>query len=170
MAILSARSPLAALLVGASLLLHGAVFAADLSVLIQQLPGTRFKVWHAEGSTRLSEDELMELEAVASPEGSAPVKTAYGPARAYATPEGIFVRLPELKSDGTLLLERDACSAIKAWHEDGAATLSDDELTELVLSAKPDGGKSIALGARRAKAYITHHGVMAVIWTPARKP
>lgn len=140
--------------------------AADISVLIQLLPGSKYKVWHAEGPTKLSEDELMELEAVATREGSAPVNTSFGPARAYSTPDGVFVKLPQLKTDGTLLLERDVCSAIKAWHEEGAAILSEDELTELVLAAKPDGGKSITLGARKAKAYITQHGVMAVIWTP----
>ncbi len=144
--------------------------AADTTLLIQLEPNGRFKVWHTEGETNLPEEQVLALEAAARPEGGETLDTAAGPARAYVTQAGITIAVPGAQSDKTLLIDRDACGGVKVWHAEGATRLTEDELTELVLTALPGGGKRVSVGGNYAKAFTTGLGVMAVIWQPVRRP
>jgi hypothetical protein len=147
-----------------------AAFAADGTMLIQSASDGRFKVWQSEGESQLTERELLILEGTARPEGSAPLTTRFGVARAFDTPDGIVVELPEARRDRALLLDHDACSAIKAWHAgDGAGEFTDDQLADIFLSAAPEGGRNIQVGGRLVKAFSTRIGVKAVYWTPLKK-
>jgi hypothetical protein len=110
------------------------------------------------------------LEAAATPEGSRRVMTAAGFAQAFDTPNGILISLPGLGPERAVLIDRDGCGGIKLWHSHGNINPSEDELTDLVLAALPEGGKRIALGKLSAKAYSTKIGVIAVIWKPVAKP
>jgi hypothetical protein len=143
--------------------------AAGDTLLIQAAAEGKFKVWQAEGETQLSENELLILEGTATPQGGPALATRFGPARAFETPDGIVVELPEAPRDKALLLDHDACTAIRAWHADKAPGISDEQLADVYLSATPDGGKTLQLGDRLAKAYSTRLGVKAVFWTPLRK-
>lgn len=140
--------------------------AEDAALLIQIQPDGRYQVWHAGDQSPLSEDELLSLEAGATPEGGRSLVTAAGLARAYDTPNGVLIRLPALGPDKALLIDRDDCGGIKVWHSQGTVHPTDDELTELVLSALPGGGKRVAVGKLHAKAYSTKIGVIAVVWKP----
>lgn len=145
--------------------------AADNALLIQTDTAGKFVVWHIEGETNLTEDELMLLEASAAAEGGRSVATSYGPARAYETSDGIVIVLAEARRDGKLLLDHDACSALKTWHAEGATHLTDDQLADLVLTATADGRVAVSIGSYRARAYITKLGVMATLWKPVpRQP
>lgn len=145
--------------------------AADSTLLIQTETAGKFKVWHTEGETNLTEQELILFEATAVPEGGSILATGYGPAQAYETSDGIVIVFAEARRDRKLLLDHDACSAVKAWHSEGATQLTDDQLADLVVTATPDGGATVAIGAYRAKAYLTKLGVMATLWKPvARRP
>ncbi|MDT3734764.1 MAG: hypothetical protein ROZ00_00890 [Denitratisoma sp.] len=95
--------------------------------------------------------------------------TSAGLARAYDTSYGVLIRLPALGPDRALLLDRDGCGGIKVWQSQGTVHPTEDELTELVLTALPDGGRPVTLGKLRAKAYSTKFGVIAVIWRPTPK-
>lgn len=143
--------------------------AADHTLLIQMEREGKFRVWHAAGETNLSERELLLLEASAAPGGGPAVATGQGPARAYETPAGILIVVADAQRDKTLLLDREACSALKAWHSEGATQLSDDQLAELVVTATPDGGPAIMIGSYRAKAHTTRLGVMVVLWPPLKR-
>lgn len=144
--------------------------AADNVLLIQLRPGGGFTVWHTEGESQLSDEEAMALEVTAKPEGGEQTQTSAGPARAYETSEGVMISLPAAKSDKALLLDRDSCGHIRLWHAAGATTLSDDEITDVFMSALPGGGKRITLGDWHVKAFITRLGVTAALWlAPARK-
>jgi hypothetical protein len=48
--------------------------------------------------------------------------------------------------------------------------LTDEQMTDLVLSALPDGGKRVSIGSNYAKAYSVELGVVAVIWAPVQRP
>ncbi|MBZ0124742.1 MAG: hypothetical protein K8F32_00050 [Rhodocyclaceae bacterium] len=143
--------------------------ADDTALLIQLQPDGRYQVWHAGGQPPLSDDELLALEASATPEGGRNVVTSAGLARAYDTSYGVLIRLPALGPDRALLLDRDGCGGIKVWQSQGTVHPTEDELTELVLTALPEGGKPVTLGKLRAKAYSTKFGVIAVIWRPTPK-
>lgn len=150
-------------------LLAGSAVAADSAVLIQLQPGGAYRVWHNEGATRLSEDEILQLDAEATAEGSVPIATSAGPASAKRTDAGVVISVPGAAADRTLLVDRDACSAIRTWHVEGPTRLSDDQLTELVLAAVPGGGPRVRLdGGRYAKSFLTPLGVMAAIWMPGK--
>jgi hypothetical protein len=95
--------------------------------------------------------------------------TPFGPARAFETAEGVVVELPAAPRDKALLLDHDACSAIKAWHAAGDTGLSDEQLADVYLSAEAEGGRNLLIGDRLAKAYTTRIGVKAVFWTPLKK-
>lgn len=110
------------------------------------------------------------LEAAATPEGSRRVMTAAGFAQAFDTPNGILISLPGLGPERAVLIDRDGCGGIKIWHAQGDVNLTEDELTEIVLSALPEGGKNVALSRYHAKAYSTKIGVIAAIWKPVAKP
>jgi hypothetical protein len=137
---------------------------AEDNVLLIRQGSEGFVVWHTEGESRLSDDELLELMATATPEGGEIRLTPLGPARAYELPEGILVRLPAAARDKALLVDRDACGHIIVWHADGPARLSDDELTEAVMSALPEGGPRLRFGDRYAKAFVGHLGVTVTLW------
>ena len=144
--------------------------AEDSALLIQLRPDGRYTVWHAGGQSPLSEDEIGALEASARPEGGRSMLTAAGLARAFEMPSGVLIRLPALGPDRSLLIDHDGCGGIKVWHDRGDVNLTEDELTELVLSALPEGGKNVVLGQYHAKAYSTKIGVIAAIWRPRARP
>ena len=143
--------------------------AEDTALLIQLRPDGHYTVWHAGGQSPIGEDEIGALEASARPEGGRGVLTAAGLARAFETPNGVLIRLPALGPDRALLIDHDGCGGIKVWHDRGDVNLTEDELTELVLSALPEGGKNLVLGKYHAKAYSTKIGVIAAIWQPTAK-
>ncbi len=143
--------------------------AEDTALLVQLQPDGHYQVWHAGGQPRLGDDELLALEASATPEGGRNVVTSAGLARAYDTSYGVLIRLPALGPDRALLLDRDGCGGIKVWQSQGTVHPTEDELTELVLTALPEGGKPVTLGKLRAKAYSTKFGVIAAIWRPTPK-
>ena len=143
--------------------------AADNVLLIQMQPGGRYLVWHTEGESQLTDDEAMALEVTAKPGGGEEVPTSAGPARAYETSDGVTISLSAAKNDKTLLIDRDSCGHIRLWHAAGTTNLSDDEITDIVMSALPEGGKRITLGSRHVKAFITRLGVTATLWNVPAK-
>jgi hypothetical protein len=143
--------------------------AADNSLLIQVEPGGGYRVWHTEGATHLSEEEILALAANATPEGSALQQVSAGPARAFQTANGVIIELPEAASDRKLLVDRDACGAIKVWHADGETQLTEEQMTELVVSALPGGGKLVKVDGRYAKSFVTPLGYAVVIWAPVKR-
>ena len=159
-----ARKVLAAIVVAVA---AWSALAADNTLLIQLEADGKLKVWHSEGETKLADDELDALEASARPDGGEEMHTAAGAARAYATPSGVTIAFPGARADKALLIDRDACGGLRIWHAAGATALTDDQLTELVLTALPDGGKRVAIGeGRYAKGYTIALGVAIVIWKP----
>jgi hypothetical protein len=147
------------------------VLHAEDNVLLIQTGPQGFVVWHTEGKSRISDDEALETMASARPEGGDAVMTSLGPARGYELPVGVLIRLPEAKSDKALLVDRDACGHIHMWHAEGETQLSDAELTEIVMSALPEGGRRLTLGSRYVKGFITPLGVTATLWKiPGRTP
>ena len=155
-------------LCAALLALHAA--AEDTALLIQLQPDGRYTVWHAGGQSPLNEDEVGALETGAKPEGGRSLLTAAGLAQAFETPNGVLIRLPALGPDRALLIDHDGCGGIKVWHDRGDVNLTEDELTDRVLSALPEGGKNVVLGQYHAKAYTTKIGVIAAIWRPRARP
>lgn len=151
------------------LLAAGLAMAADNALLIQVEPGGGYRVWHTEGSSRLTEDEILMLAAGATPEGSALQPVSAGPARAIQTGNGVVIELPEAAVDRRLLVDRDACGAIKVWHAEGETRLSDEQITELVISALPGGGRPVKVDGRYAKAFITELGYAVVLWAPVKR-
>jgi hypothetical protein len=137
---------------------------ADDNVLLIQTGPQGFVVWHTEGKSRLSDDEALEAMASARPEGGEEIATSLGPARAYELPVGVLIRLPAARSDKALLVDRDACGHIHMWHAEGETQLSDAELTEVVMSALPEGGRRLTLGNRYVKGFVTPLGVTATLW------
>lgn len=146
--------------------------AENSNVLIQLQPGGGFRVWHADGPSELSDDEVMLLDAEAAQDGGRVVATALGPARAVRTELGVVIELPQAASDKALLVDRDACGHLKTWHAEGSTGLTDDQVADLYMSALPGGGPSLLLDAgRKAKGFVTSLGVMVAIWKqrPARR-
>jgi hypothetical protein len=153
------------ILVGWSFLLAGTMaLAADTALLIQVESGGRYRVWHVEGETHMSEEEILSVAANAKPEGGEPVRVAAGTARAFQTEHGVVIEIADAKSDQALLIDRDDCGAIKVWHSEGATHLTDEQLTELVMSALPGGGRRVKVDDRYAKAFVTPLGYAVVIW------
>jgi hypothetical protein len=150
----------------AALFIGLGAFAADNSLLIQLGPDGRYRVWHSEGVTNLTEDEVLTLAAGAKPAGGDPLRVAAGTARAFQTEQGVIIEIADATTDGKLLVDRDECGAIKTWHSDGATKLTDDEVTELVISALPGGGRRVDVGGNFAKAFIAPLGYPVVIWKP----
>lgn len=144
--------------------------AEDTALLIQIETDGRYTVWHAGGKSPLGDEEISALEVTARPEGGKPTLTTAGLAQAFDTPAGMLIRLPALGPDRSLLIDHDGCGGIKVWHDRGDVNLTEDELTELVLSALPEGGKNVVLDKYHAKAYSTKIGVIAAIWKPVAKP
>jgi hypothetical protein len=161
--------PLKRALLAAIFLLAAPVAAAADNSLLIQVEGSGYRVWHSEGATHLSEDEILMLAAGATPGGSALQPVSAGPARAIQTGSGVVIELPEAAADRRLLVDRDACGAIKVWHAEGETHLSDEQITELVISALPGGGRPIKVDGRYAKAFITELGYAVVLWAPVRR-
>lgn len=137
--------------------------AEDNTLLIQQGP-QGFVVWHGEGESRLSDDEILELMATAAPEGGETQTTSRGPARAFELPAGVLIRLPAAARDKALLVDRDACGHVIVWHAEGALKLTEAELAEVVMSALPEGGPRLRFGERYAKAFVGKLGVTVTLW------
>lgn len=145
-----------------------ASWAEDNVLLIQQGP-EGFEVWHTEGLSNLTDNEVLELMATATPKGGAVQATPLGPARAFELKESILIRLLEAQRDKALLVDRDACGHIQLWHAEGVTQLSEDELTEIVLSALPEGGKRLRFGDRYVKGFVGKLGVTATLWKVPQK-
>jgi hypothetical protein len=139
-------------------------FAADNVLLIQLQQGGAYKVWHTEGESQLSDDEVMALEVNARPEGGAEMPTSAGPARAYETSDGVVIKLPAAKTDNAVLVDRDACGHIRLWHAAGTTQLTEEQITDIYISALPEGGKRLSVGNQHVKAFITKLGVTATLW------
>lgn len=142
---------------------------ADNALFIQLRPDGSFKVWHSAGASVLPEDDIYDLEASARPQGGDILATALGRAQAFETKQGIVIELPDAKADKRLLLDRDPCGGLKVWHEEGSTRLPEDTLTELVLTALPNGGARIPAGENVVRGYSVERGVIAVIWKPVRR-
>jgi len=138
--------------------------AADNVLLIQMQPGGHYKVWHTEGESQLSDDEIMALELTATPEGGEEKQTSAGPARAYETGDTVTISLPAARNDKALLIDRDDCGHVRHWHAAGATQLSEDQITDIFMSALPGGGKRITVGVYQVKAFMTKQGVTASLW------
>jgi hypothetical protein len=154
----------------AALLAATTASALDNVLMIQLRPGGGFTVWHTEGESRMTDDEAMRLEAAAKPDGSEAMQTSVGPARAYDTAEGVLIRLSEAKRDNALLVDRDNCGHIRLWHAAGETNPTEDQVTDIFMSALPEGGKRITLGDFHVKAFTTRLGVTASIWPNLKKP
>jgi hypothetical protein len=153
----------------ATFLFMTSVGAADNALLIQMQPGGHYKVWHTEGESRLTEDEVMALEITARPEGGEETPTGAGPARVYETSDGVIIRLPAARNDKAVLIDRDGCGHVRLWHSAGAVNLSEDQITDIVISALPEGGKRIIVGNYHVIAFITNLGVTAALWNVPAK-
>jgi hypothetical protein len=155
------------ILAAIALLICSNAHAAGSTVLIQLTAEGRYRLWYSEGATNLNDEELTTLSASATPQGGEPIRVAAGIARAYDTDKGVVVRIPEAATDSQLLIDRDDCGGVRVWHSDGATVLTEDQLTELVLTAMPAGGKRLTVAGGYAKAFSTRIGVVALIWQPA---
>lgn len=160
--------PVGALLALAFLACISPAAAAETSnLLIQLQPGGGFRVWHAEGASVLDDDEVIQLDANAEPGGGGIMVTGLGPARARRTPLGVIIELQQATSDASLLVDRDACGHLKTWHADGETRLSEEQVTDLFMSALPGGGpRQVLDDGRHAKGFSTELGVMVTIWRP----
>ena len=153
----------------AALLAATSANAADNVLLIQMQPGGSYRVWHIEGESRLSDDEIMALEVTARPEGGEETPTSAGPARVFESSDGVTISLPAARNDKLLLIDRDDCNHVRVWHAAGATSLSEDQITDIVISALPGGGTRLTVGDFHVKAFITKLGVTATLWkVPAK--
>ena len=154
----------------AAFMVATAAHSADNVLLIQLQAVGGFKVWHTEGESQLTDDEIMALEVTAKPGGGDVTRTSAGPARVYESSEGVTISLPEAKHDQTLLIDRDDCNHVRVWHAAGATNLSEDQIADIFMSALPGGGKRLTVGQYHVKAFITKLGVTATLWpAPAKK-
>ncbi len=153
----------------AALMVATAANAADNVLLIQLQAGGGFRVWHTEGESRLTDDEIIELEVTARPGGGEVTQTSAGPVRVYESGDGVTISLLEAKNDETLLIDRDDCNHVRVWHAAGATKFSEDQIADIFMSALPGGGKRITVGDFQVKAFITKQGVTATLWNAAPK-
>lgn len=144
--------------------------AAGDNLLIQLEHDGRYRVWHSEGITTIGEDDALAVAATARPEGGDPLAVAGGRARAFQTEHGVVIEMIDAAADKRLLFDRDACGAVKIWHSEGAARLNEDQMTELVMSALPGGGRRMTIDGRHAKAYIVPLGYTVVFWQQVVRP
>ena len=153
----------------AALMFTTSAGAADNVLLIQMQPGGGYKVWHTEGESELSDDEIMALEVAARPGGGEELPTSAGPARAYETSDGVTISLPAARNDKAVLIDRDDCNHVRLWHAAGTTKLSEDQITDIFMSALPEGGKRLTVGEYQVKAFITKLGVTASLWSAPAK-
>lgn len=151
-------------LVAALLLCLAATVHAEDNVLLVQTGPQGFVVWHVEGESVMPDDDVLELMASAAPEGGREMPSPLGRARAFEMPEGIVIRLLDAPRDKALLVDRDACGHVHLWHAEGATKLSDTQLTEIVMSALPEGGPRLRLNGTYAKGFIGRLGVTITLW------
>lgn len=162
--------PIVKLLAAAALALAALpALATDNTLLIQIADNGKYRVWHTEGDSALNEDEAVALAISARPGGGEKLQTSAGLASAVDTRNGVVVTLHQKDHDNILLIDRDDCGGVKLWHGDGATTLSEAELTELMLTALPAGGARLTIGENYARAYTTRIGVIALLWKPVRR-
>lgn len=164
---------LRALVLGMAFFFATAATRAEDDVLLVQTGPEGFRVWHTEGPSRLSDDEAIVLMASARPEGGPLTMTRLGMAHAHELPgeRGIVIQLLSVERDKSLLVDRDACGHVHLWHAEGSTHLSEAEITEIIVSALPDGGPRITLGDRYAKGVVTPLGIMVMLWKkPITKP
>ena len=147
-----------------ALLAASPALADDNVLLIQLQPGGTYKVWHTEGESKLTDEDVMTLEATASKEGGKEMATGFGPARAFETPDGIVISMPAAPWDKLLLLDRDGCGHVRVWHSAGATNLPEDGITDIFMSALPGGGKRISVDGYYVKGFVTELGVTASLW------
>lgn len=147
-----------------ALVITAPAYAADNVLLIQLQQGGGYTVWHTEGESLLSEDEVMDLEVTAKPEGGAETPTSAGPARAYETANGVMIKLLAAPRDNAVLIDRDGCGHVRQWHAAGATNLTDEQITDIFLSALPEGGRRLTADKYYVKAFITKLGVTATLW------
>jgi len=158
------------LLFVAALMAMTSAWAVDNVLLIQVQAGGGYKVWHTDGESQLSEDDIMNLELTAKPGGGEEIPTGAGPARAFETSDGVTISLPAARNDKALLIDRDECNHVRIWHAAGATNLSEDQITDIVMSALPGGGKRITIGNYHVKAFLGKLGVTAALWNiPAKQ-
>lgn len=148
----------------AALFMTVAAHAADNVLLIQLQEGGGYKVWHTEGESMLSEDEVMDLEVTAKPDGGVETPTSVGPARAYETATGVMIKLLAAPRDNAVLIDRDGCGHVRLWHASGATNFTDEQVTDIYISALPEGGKRLTVDRYYVKAFITKLGVTATLW------
>lgn len=154
----------------AALMVATAANSADNVLLIQLRPGGGFTVWHTEGESHLTDDEVMELEVTAKPGGGEVTPTSAGPARVFESGEGVTISLLDAKNDKALLVDRDDCNHVRVWHAAGATNLSEDQIADIYMSALPGGGRRITVGDHHVKAFVTKLGVTATLWrAPAKQ-
>ena len=153
----------------AALMVATASNSADNVLLIQLQAGGGLRVWHTEGESQLSDDEVMALEVTAKPGGGEVTPTGAGSARVHETGEGVTISLPEAKNDKVLLIDRDDCNHVRVWHSAGATNLAEDQIADIFMSALPGGGKRIAVGGYHVKAFITRQGVTSTLWPVAAR-
>lgn len=137
---------------------------AEDNVLLVQTGPTGFTVWHTEGRSQMPDDDVLEIMASALPDGGEVISSPLGAARAYELSAGIRIELQEAKVDRALLVDRDACGHIRVWHAEGTTRLPDDMLTDIVMSALPEGGPRLRFGDRYAKGFIGKLGVTISLW------
>lgn len=143
--------------------------AAGDNLLIQIEHDGHYRVWHSEGVTTIGEDDALAVAATATRDGGDPQAIAGGRARALETEHGVVIEMIDAVADKRLLFDRDACGAVKIWHSEGATRLTEDQITELVMSALPGGGPRLTFEGRHAKAYITPLGYAVVLWAAATR-
>lgn len=153
----------------ALLLCLAATAQAEDNVLLVQTGPQGFVVWHTEGRSQLSDDDVIDLMATATPGGGQETPTPLGPARAYEIEEGVMIRLLAAQSDRALLVDRDACGHVHLWHAEGTTRLTDDQLSAVVMSALPEGGPRIRLNGKYAKGFIGKLGVTITLWDAPRR-
>lgn len=146
------------------LALAAAAVGAEDNVLLVQTGPQGFVVWHVEGESVMPDDNILEVMATATPEGGMEMATPLGRARAFELPEGTLIRLLDARRDAALLVDRDACGHVIVWHADGATQLSDTQLTDIVMSALPEGGPRLRLNGSYAKGFIGRLGVTITLW------
>ena len=158
------ENPVKILLILVALFAMTSAQAADNVLLIQLQQGGGYQVWHTEGESALSEDEVMDLEVTAKPEGGVETPTSAGPARAYETANGVMIKLLAAPRDNAVLIDRDGCGHVRQWHAAGATNLTDEQITDIYISALPEGGKRLTVDKYYVKAFITKLGVTATLW------
>jgi hypothetical protein len=162
--------PIIQRLIAAAVLLAAIpALAADNTLLIQIAETGKYRVWHTEGDSAINEDEAVALAISARPEGGEKLPTSAGLASAVETKNGVVVTLHDKQRDKVLLIDRDDCGGVKLWHGEGTTSLSDEQLTELVLTALPAGGERLTIGENFARGYTTRLGVIALLWKPVRR-